>query len=443
MLIALAWFAIAGVGAQNGKPAVQVSPMDVSCTGQTDGRLDFTLVSGAVPVAFQWANLSGGTSGNGQLAQIGQNAALTNLPPGLYRLTFVASDGADTTVEHTIKNPPPLGGNLFLLTNFGGFPVACAYGGSGVALFDATGGTPPYAIQWSNGDQDIRADSLFAGPIAVSITDARGCSIVVDTVLQVPAPLDAKLVVEGETCLGQNSGSIRITMAGGGMPPYQFSLNGGPFSNKTDWMNLPPGPYFIQMQDAAGCLLPLAALLPSGLEFTLKLGADTTLFSGDTLRRAIVTNPAADTLIWRPAQGVQMLSATEALLFPAFTTTYHVTALNADGCSATDEVVVTVIRNRDLYVPNVFAPEAQIAENRMFTVFGSGGIRTVALLQVYDRFGRLWFENHNFPVNDAGSGWNGANNTDAAPVGVYLWRAVVLYTDGREMRLQGDVTLVR
>jgi len=103
MLIAFAWFAITGVGAQTGKPAVLVSAMDVSCTGQTDGRLDFTLSSGAVPVVFQWTNLSSGASGNGQFAQIGQSAALTNLLPGLYRLTFVASDGADTSVERTIK----------------------------------------------------------------------------------------------------------------------------------------------------------------------------------------------------------------------------------------------------------------------------------------------------------------------------------------------------
>ncbi len=443
MLIAFAWFAITGVGAQTGKPAVLVSAMDVSCTGQTDGRLDITLGSGAVPVVFQWTNLSNGASGNGQFAQIGQSAALNNLLPGLYRLTFMASDGADTSVERTIKNPPPLGGNLFLLTNFGGFPVACAYGGSGVALFEALGGTPPYTYQWSNGDQDIRADSLSAGPLSVSISDARGCSLFVDTVLSVPAPLEATLAVEGETCFGQNSGSIRIATAGGGIPPYQFSLNGGPFSDQSNWSNLVPGPYFIQLEDAAGCAITLAALLPTGLEFTLKLGADTTIYSGDSLSRWIATNPPADTLIWHPASGVHMLSANEVLLFPAFTTAYRVTAMNTDGCLATDEILVTVLRNRDIYVPNVFAPEAQIAENQLFTVFGSGGIRTISLLQVYDRFGRLWFENRNFPVNDATSGWNGSNDSEAAPVGVYLWRTVVQYTDGRELFLQGDVTVLR
>jgi hypothetical protein len=186
-----------------------------------------------------------------------------------------------------------------------------------------------------------------------------------------------------------------------------------------------------------------AVILPSGLEFILTLSNDTTMLSGDTLRLLYATDPPADTLIWQPAQGVQVISPTEMLFFPTFSTTYQVTAVNADGCLAEGAIRITVSRDRDTYVPNVFAPAAQNVDNRRFTVFGSAGIRTVALFQVFDRFGRLWFENRNFPVNDPAAGWDGAQATEEAPVGVYLWRAVVQYTDGREIKLQGDVTVVR
>lgn len=443
MLLALAWFAAAGVGAQTGEPAVQVSATAVSCFGKMDGRLDLTLTSGAAPVAFLWNNLANGASGNGVLPQIGNSEMLTNLAPGNYRLVFTDANGMGTTVERMVNEPSLLEGKLFVLNNFGGFPVACAYSGNAVALLDAKGGTEPYTISWSNGDVDIRADSLSSGPLSVTITDANGCSFSLDTVLNLPTPLLLDLEVVGEICAGQNSGSIRVESAQGGVPPYRFSLNGGPLTTTTLWTNLPPSPYFIQMEDAAGCTVDRSALLPSGITFTLKLGADTTIFSGDTLRRFILTDPPADTLIWRPAQNVQMLSANEALIFPNFTTTYRVTAMNTDGCMATDEITVTVARSRDIYVPNAFAPKADIAENQVFTVFGGGGIQAVALLQVYDRAGRLWFENRNFPPNDPASGWDGSFRSDEAPVGVYPWRAIVRYTDGREILLQGDVTVIR
>lgn len=443
MLFALAWLAVTGVGAQNGKPAAQFSITDVSCSGAIDGRIELTLLSGALPVALLWANMSSGASGTGQLTQLGQSLVLSGLAEGQYRITLSGSNGADSISIRTVKSPMPLGGNLFILTNFGGFPVACSYGSNGVTVYEATGGTQPYQIVWSNGDVDIRADSLASGPLSVTITDANGCSRVEDTVLTVPLPLAAQVEADGETCLGQNSGSIHLTSVSGGVPPYLFSLNGGIQSAKNAWDNLQPGVYFVKMEDAAGCEFTQVVLLPSGLEFILDLGTDTTMFSGDTLFRLVEVNPPADTLIWKPAYGVQQVAPNSYLLSPEYSLTYEVTAINADGCMASDELHLEVKRNRDVYIPNVFAPAADKPENQVFSVFGGGGIQTVSLLRVYDRFGRLWFENRNFAVNDPAAGWGGMHEAAEAPAGVYLWRAVLLYNDGRELLLQGDVTLVR
>jgi len=444
LLITLAWLVATGVGAQTGKPTAQFSITDVSCTGAQDGRIELTLLSGTLPVSMLWVNMSSGASGAGQLTQYGQPFVLSGLAHGQYRITLTGANGVDSISTQIIKNPAPLGGHLAILTNFGGFPVACSYGMNGVAVYEATGGTPPYQIAWSNGDVDIRADSLGSGPLFVTITDAGGCSIVVDTTLTVPDPLTVQIETKGETCFGQNSGSIHLKAQSGGIPPYLFSLNGGIQSAKNSWEKLQPGVYFVKMEDAAGCEFTQVVLLPSGLEFILDLGPDTTIFSGDTLFRLVEVNPPADTLIWKPAYGVQQVSPNSFLLSPEYSLNYQITAINADGCMATDELHVEVKRERDVYVPNVFTPElAELPENQVFSVFGGDGIKTVSSLRVYDRFGRLWFENRNFPVNDPAAGWNGTHEAAEAPSGVYLWRAVLLYNDGRELLLQGDVTLVR
>ncbi len=350
------------VVAQLAAPAVQIAATDISCAGLTDGRLELTLLSGALPVDFQWVNLNTSAQGVGQFAAVNQPILLAGLSAGLYRFTFTATTGADTTIQRFLAEPPPIA---------------------------------------------------------------------------------AMITAVGETCFGQNTGQISIQSVSGGQPPYQFAWNNGLPGGQTTWTGLPPGNYFLTITDAASCTQVAGILLPTGLAFTLDLGADTTLRSGDTLRLFPRIEPPVDSLFLQPAQGIMGVSSQEILIVPPFSATYRLTGISPDGCIASDDIRITVSRDRDIYLPNVFAPQAQSEENRVFTVFGSAGIRAVALLSVYDRFGRLWFENRNFPVNDPSAGWLGADGSDEAPPGVYLWRVVLQFTDGREVRLMGDVTLVR
>lgn len=443
LLPILGWLLAIGLPAQNVAPVVQIAVTDISCAGQSDGQLELTLLSGTTPVPFQWTNLNTAAQGAGQFAALNQPIVLPNLKAGLYRFKFASADGVDTVIQRLLNEPFPLHAKLFLLTDFSGFQVPCADGADGKALLDATGGTLPLTYLWSNGDKGSRADSLPAGPVSVTVSDANGCTLTADTTLTAPPPITAVLEVVGETCFGQNTGRIGIQAVSGGVPPYQYALNNDPPGSQLLWTDQPHGPYFLHISDAAGCVHTEGVILPSGLEFTLKLGNDTAMLSGDSLLLQLQISPPADTLIWQPSAGVHMLTPDLVLLTPFLSTTYQVIARSADGCLAQDDLRVSVNRDRSTYAPNAFAPDAQNSENRSFTLFGGAGIRTIAWLQVYDRFGRLWFENRNFPINDPASGWNGSGDGDDAPPGVYLWRALLRYTDGREVRLQGDLTLIR
>lgn len=425
------------------QPVVQISATSISCAGRKDGRLELTLQAGALPVNFQWINLNDNAQGVGQFAALNQPLLLAGLPPGLYRFTFADALGATATSQVPIAEPPPLQAEFLLLNGANSFQLTCAGDKNGVVQIEATGGTPALTFNWSNGDRGVRADSLGAGPVSVTVTDARGCLVTADTLLTAPPPIVASVETTGETCFGQNSGRISVASVSGGLPPYRFALNANPPGDQTEWANLAHGPYFVHITDAAACRYTAGVVLPSGLQFTLDLGPDTTLFTGDTLRLFPNIDPPADSLIWTPSPGAIKVTNDEMLLQPSFSGVYELRAMSADGCVALDEIRITVTRKRDIFLPNIFSPQAVNAENQRFTVYGSGGIRDVASLSVYDRFGRLWFENRHFAVNDPSSGWNGADARDEAPPGVYLWRAVLHFTDGREELLMGDVTLVR
>ncbi|MCC6462344.1 MAG: hypothetical protein IT260_17890 [Saprospiraceae bacterium] len=438
----LCWWACS-ICAQSATPVIQISATDISCAGLADGRLEVTLFGGALPVDFQWTNLNTGAQGIGQFLVTNQPILLTGLNSGLYRFQVTGSDGADTMVQRLVNEPLSLKSQLVLKSAGNGYDLQCANSQDGAILVNVIGGTMPFFYHWSNGDSGYFADSLPAGPIAVTITDARGCSISADSALVAPPPILTQIDAEGETCFGQNSGAIALSGVSGGVPPYEFALNTAPAGSQMAWTDLAPGQYFLSTIDAGGCLHQDGVILPTGLEFTLKLGADTTLMSGDTMVLNLEINPPADTVIWYPLSGVQVLSPTQALVSPFLSTTFAVTAISSDGCVSNDAVNITVSRHRDVYVPNVIEPSAQLVENQFFTAFTGPGIRTIQYLQVYDRFGRLWFDRRNIPANDPAVGWSGADGQDEAPAGVYLWRLCLQYTDGREEQLQGDVTVLR
>lgn len=422
---------------------VQIAATSISCAGRSDGKLELTLQAGTLPVNFQWINLNNNAQGVGQFAALNQPLPLTGLPVGLYRFTFTDALGADTTLQLPIAEPAPLQGKLLSLGAAAGFQLACAADQTGIVQVEAMGGTPPMTFSWSNGDKGVRADSLGAGAISVTITDTRGCLLHLDSLLTAPPAITAQFETAGETCFGQNSGQISITSVDGGVPPYRFALNNNVPGNQAAWNQLAHGPYFVHITDAAGCRYTAGVVLPGGVQLTLDLGPDTTLFTGDTLRLLPVVAPPADSFVWTPPAGVLKSSNEEMLLLPPYSGVYELRAISAGGCVALDEIRITVTRKRDIYLPNVFAPAAQNAENRSFAVYGSAGILEVARLSVYDRFGRLWFDRRHLPVNDPAAGWDGADGRDEAPPGVYLWRAELRFTDGREERLMGDVTLVR
>ncbi|MFT4985285.1 MAG: gliding motility-associated-like protein [Flavobacteriales bacterium] len=59
-------------------------------------------------------------------------------------------------------------------------------------------------------------------------------------------------------------------------------------------------------------------------------------------------------------------------------------------------------------------------------------------LQIYNRWGELLFE-----TDDINTGWNGYYKGNLVPLGVYVWRANVLFTDEKQLVKSGDITLLR
>jgi hypothetical protein len=181
-------------------------------------------------------------------------------------------------------------------------------------------------------------------------------------------------------------------------------------------------------------------------EFLINLGEDTLIHLGSSLQlwQEIAVNEPdrVKELSIKPLDLSAMLCETCEYL-PLNSFRYTVTAVDSNGCLAMDDRIVSVDKERYVYVPNVFAPETQKEGDNMFTVFGGEDVEIVQWLRVFDRWGQLIYQREGFSPNDSSAGWDGKVKGEVAAPAVFVWQTEVLFKDGAAEKWSGSVTLVR
>lgn len=117
-----------------------------------------------------------------------------------------------------------------------------------------TGGTTPYAYNWSNGETTPSVTGLCAGSYQQTISDAANCTITNTYVVTEPAALSA--VIAQVTDASNNNGAVDITVTGGTMP-YTYSWSNG--ASTEDISQLNAGGYTVTVTDAGGCTANITA----------------------------------------------------------------------------------------------------------------------------------------------------------------------------------------
>ena len=99
--------------------------------------------------------------------------------------------------------------------------------------------------------------------------------------------------------------------------------------------------------------------------------------------------------------------------------------------------VICVQQLPRLYAPNIFVPEGV---NKNFAVKGTYILPLGYTMTVYNRWGDVVFK-----TNDIDQGWNGYldNGVEECQMGIYVWKAEFLGTDGNIYSQKGTVQLVR
>ncbi|MGB3080650.1 MAG: T9SS type A sorting domain-containing protein, partial [Saprospiraceae bacterium] len=277
-------------------PTLEAKPdviTNVSCAGLSDGAISVNAVGGTPPYTYLWSTSV-------------ITPDISSLPPGTYSVTVFDAEGCSTRNSFNITEPEPFFANVSAidatcadicngtidLDIFGGTPpyhvyipedlcagsfdvlvtddrgclfdtavfikapgpilvdinvigATCADACDGIIELEVTGGAPPYSYHFLN--------DFCEGLNTVFITDANGCQIQKDFFMFSPDPIIIVDTVIINATDGQSNGEINIISAGG-IPPFQYSLNGFAFQVSNVFTGLPAGIFTCTIKDVNGCI---------------------------------------------------------------------------------------------------------------------------------------------------------------------------------------------
>ncbi|MES2284798.1 MAG: SprB repeat-containing protein, partial [Bacteroidota bacterium] len=259
--------------------------------------------------------------------------SISNLSSGTYTLTITDAKGCTATTNAIIAEPAPLTINFTAQIN-----VSCFAGSDGTVTASPTGGTPNYSYLWTSGGATTAAVSnLTAGTYSVTVTDILGCVGSNSVVITQPTIVLASTSSTNETCNYLNNGTA-TAVPSGGTSGYTYLWQPG-LQTTGIISNLSSGTYTLTVTDSKGCIATANAIITEPPPIVISFTAQTNVscFAGNN--GAVTASPsggtAGYTYLWA-AGGTT--TASKANLSAG---TYSVTITDAQGCTATNSVVIT------------------------------------------------------------------------------------------------------
>ncbi|MGV3528777.1 MAG: PKD domain-containing protein [Flavisolibacter sp.] len=160
-------------------------------------------------------------------------------------------------------------------------------------------------------------------------------------------------------------------------------------------------------------------------------GPDRVVVQGMTT--TLLATATGDGLVynWTPATGLNNSRALQPQVSPAGDLVYTLTATSAFGCTASDDVLVKVVK--DFVVPNVFTPNGDGVNDtwQLDFVDPSSG----ATVKIFNRYGQVVFESKGY-----GKRWEGRYKGKDVPAGTYYY---IIDLKNDQKPLTGFVDIVR
>jgi hypothetical protein len=277
------------------------------CNGDTTGISTVTANGGTAGYTYAW--LPGGET----------TATVSGLTAGTYSCIVTDANGCTIMETMTIADPAAIS----ILVNA---PDTLCAGSTATLMANGSGGTGTLTYYWQPGNLSGSTVTVMLTATTVqmiTVTDSLGCSHTDSTLITVEA---LPVVALGQD-ITQCGGTVLLDAQNAGMS-YLWNDN-----STSQTLNVSvSGTYFVGVTNAFGCTGSDTINVTLNANPTLYLGADTTLCGGSVILDAQI---AGGTYVWSDNSTAQTLNASAS-------GTYWVNVTDANGCSTSDTIDVTI-----------------------------------------------------------------------------------------------------
>ncbi len=300
---------------------IAVAGFNVSCFAACDGQVVVIPNGGTPNYTFSWSTGCTAPSCNAICA-------------GTYTVDVTDANGCLSSASTSVTEPT----QIVIATS--SVDAHCNQA-DGSAAATANGGTGTLNFQWISGPANAAYNAIPAGSYSVIVTDANGCSDTATATVNNLNGVTASLTsVTNLTCFNSGNGAI-VTGATGGIAPYVYAWSAPAVSTTGSASSLSAGNYTLTVTDSSGCIATVTATVTEPADVILTASATPPAVcagSGVQLSATGAGGTPAYNYSWLPGP----LPGNTQNIIPTATTTYSVYVTDANGCSDSTTVLVTV-----------------------------------------------------------------------------------------------------
>jgi SprB repeat len=271
---------------------------ELRCNGDTNGTSQAVVQGGTAAYRYAWSTEE-------------TTSAINSLTDGWYSLVVTDVRGCTTYSQTEVKVPNSLEADAVL-----DYPTCNGYTDGSVTL-TVTGGLAPYTYAWDHGSNTATATSLSEGAYHVQITDANGCFIKGDYVLEDPTLFPISLGPDRVLCKDQTL-DLNVTITDPAAQ-YNWLKNGVGFASTPTVQLMDAGTYLLRITDSKGCSNEDEIKIErNDAEIAASIIAATRVPQAGKVRVANISHPSADRIEWIIPQEATILEQTPGYIDISF-----------------------------------------------------------------------------------------------------------------------------
>ena len=445
---------------------MNMSAVDVTCFGDTDGQVTSTPTNGTGPYNYLWddpgpqttqtatglapgwyvvevidnlgcvgydsvevmeplemtlnmdstlASCNGGTDGTATATPVngvspynylwndtGSQTTQTATGLGAGMYTVTVTDDDGCTATDSVEVIEATG----LVVDIDSIPPTCNGGSNGAAFVNVISGVGPYTYVWDDpmSQTTDTASALTAGQYIVTVTGSGGCFVTDTIMVTEPPAISATVTGNDALCYADSTGDATVVVTNG-TAPYNYLWDDPSAQTTATASNLPAGTYNVSITDVDGCTASGAVTIGEPTEMTAGSNAQDDLGSGGQIDVTVLGGTTPYTYSWDSGESTEDITGVAA-------GTYTITITDANGCTLMLSDTVNLIL--DLDFPTAISPNAD-GMNDTYVIIGIEA-HPENSFTITNRWGNVVYKEDNYS-----NSWDGNNmNGEPLPEGVYF-----------------------